>query len=220
MSASPRYEHVIWDWNGTLLDDVELVVDIMNGLLAPRRLPVLDVARYREIFRFPVRDYYERLGFAFEREPFEDLAVEFIEQYMQRWPEAELRPGSQEALVALADSGVTQSVLSAAEAELLAAAAGHFAVDAHMTHLVGIDDHHAVTKVEHGRVHVAELRASRVLLVGDTEHDVEVAGELVLDCVLLTGGHMSEQRLAATGAPVVPTLDALLDWMDGVEAAS
>ena len=108
-----RYDHVIWDWNGTLLDDVDLVVDIMNGLLAPRGLRPLDVPRYHEVFTFPVRDYYERLGFDFAREPFEELAIEFITGYSARWPEADLRSGARRGIDELARRGLGQSVLSA-----------------------------------------------------------------------------------------------------------
>ena len=75
--AFVRYEHVIWDWNGTLFDDTPLCVEIMGGMLAKRGLAPLDEGRYREVFTFPVRDYYARLGFDFGRESFADLAVEF-----------------------------------------------------------------------------------------------------------------------------------------------
>ena len=210
----PPYEHVIWDWNGTLLDDVELVVDIMNGLLTPRRLQPLDVARYHEVFTFPVQDYYERLGFDFAREPFAELAIEFMSSYLERWPEADLRHGAREVIGALAERHVGQSMLSAAEAELLHAATTHFGLAEVMSHRVGIGDHHAVSKVDEGRAHLAELDAERVLLVGDTEHDAEVAEEIGVDCVLLEGGHMSRARLLATGAPVFGSLQVLLTELD------
>lgn len=200
---------MIWDWNGTLLDDVELVVDIMNGLLAPRELPALDVPRYREIFMFPVQDYYERLGFDFEREPFEELAVEFMSGFIARWPEADLRAGARESIDALAARGVGQSLLSAAQSELLHDATTHFGLAEVMSHRVGIGDHHAVSKVEEGRAHVAELTAERVILIGDTEHDAEVAEEIGVDCVLVEGGHMSRERLLATGVPVFDSFEAL-----------
>ncbi len=142
---------MIWDWNGTLLDDTGLVVDIVNGLLAPRRLPSLDVARYREVFTFPVQDYYARLGFDFAREPFEDLAIEFMSSYIERWPEADLRDGAHHGIAALSRRGVGQSMLSAAEAGLLDAATTHFGLAEVMSHRVGISDYHAVSKVDEGR---------------------------------------------------------------------
>ena len=68
---APRPRHVIWDWNGTLLDDAWLCVEVMNALLTPHRLPPLDAARYQALFSFPVRDYYRRLGFDFDAESFD-----------------------------------------------------------------------------------------------------------------------------------------------------
>jgi phosphoglycolate phosphatase len=54
---APSYRHIIWDWNGTLLDDVDYSVGVMNILLRRRGLPALDRARYHVVFDFPVRDY-------------------------------------------------------------------------------------------------------------------------------------------------------------------
>ena len=50
-----RTKHVIWDWNGTLLDDAVLCVEVMNVVLARRKLPPLTAERYADRFRFPVR---------------------------------------------------------------------------------------------------------------------------------------------------------------------
>ena len=66
-----RYSHILWDWNGTLLDDAWLCVDVMNSMLTERKLQPLTLQRYRDIFSFPVKDYYLLLGFDFEKEPFE-----------------------------------------------------------------------------------------------------------------------------------------------------
>ena len=93
--------HVIWDWNGTLFDDIDLVVAVANLMLVRRSLPEIDHARYREIFGFPVRGYYERIGFDLEREPFEELAVEFIAEYQARWRDHELRDDAHEVATAL-----------------------------------------------------------------------------------------------------------------------
>ena len=68
---SSKYTHVIWDWNGTLLDDNWLCVEVMNTLLSSRNLPLLTLERYRDIFDFPVKNYYEKLGFNFKKESFE-----------------------------------------------------------------------------------------------------------------------------------------------------
>ena len=73
------YKGIIWDWNGTLLNDTKLAVESMNKILLKRGLPVLTVERYKHVFTFPVRDYYQSVGFDFDKEPFEIPAMEFIE---------------------------------------------------------------------------------------------------------------------------------------------
>ncbi len=66
----PRYDHVIWDWNGTLLDDVHLTIEIMGGMLGRRGLPPFDMQRYHAVFGFPVRDFFLRVGLELVREAF------------------------------------------------------------------------------------------------------------------------------------------------------
>lgn len=211
-----RYDHVIWDWNGTLFDDVELVVEVANLMLTRRSLGTIDHDRYREIFGFPVRGYYERIGFDLDREPFEELAVEFIAEYNQRWRHHELRSDALAVAEGFEQRGLTQSVLSASEQSLLDAMTSHFAIDERMTALVGIDDHHAASKLDQGVAHVSALVAppGRVLLVGDTEHDFEVAQAIGVDCALIEDGHAPRARLEATGAPTYGSLTALLDRLD------
>jgi phosphoglycolate phosphatase len=81
---------ILWDWNGTLLDDAGFALKGINILLKNRGIPMLDIVRYREIFTFPVRDYYKAAGFEFEHEPFEMPAEEFIVQYKRLLPLAGL----------------------------------------------------------------------------------------------------------------------------------
>ena len=69
--------YVVWDWNGTLLDDAEVCLAVMDRMLVRRGLPPIgDMERYREIFTFPVRDYYALAGLDMDAEPFTDLADE------------------------------------------------------------------------------------------------------------------------------------------------
>ena len=84
---------VIWDWNGTIVDDAQLFVDIMNSFLKEQRLPLINVAVYRESFEFPIINYYRRLGFDFKKESFESLGSRFIDIYQQKCFNAPLFPG-------------------------------------------------------------------------------------------------------------------------------
>jgi phosphoglycolate phosphatase len=206
-----RYQHVIWDWNGTLLDDCDVVVRVMNNLLAARSLPPLAIDRYRRIFDFPVRNYYEALGFDLVAEPFPDLAVEWAAAYGAHWRSGALRSSAMQVLGRFAAAGITQSVLSAAEQSLLDEQVAHFGVDSLVDALVGIDDHHAESKLEHGRRWLAgaAVDPSRTVLIGDTTHDYEVGRELGVGVILLTDGHHARERLEPLGVPLIDSLSSL-----------
>ena len=76
-------ELILWDWNGTLLDDVALCVDALNRLLERHGYTQrYDLASYREIFGFPIVDYYRRAGFDFAKDSFEDLAESYMADYI------------------------------------------------------------------------------------------------------------------------------------------
>lgn len=212
MSAGTRYRHAIWDWNGTLLDDAWLCVDVMNGLLRARGLPVLSVERYQELFDFPVIRYYERLGFDLAREPFEVVGTEFIRTYESRREEASLRPEARAVLEAIRARGLGQSVLSAYRHDTLESLLRHHGVRDFFHRVVGSDDHYASGKVGQGRRFIAELGLppSSVVLIGDTAHDHEVASAMGVDCLLIPGGNHSRARLARCGVPVIDDLHGVL----------
>ena len=191
-----KYKHIIWDWNGTLLNDRWLCVAVINDMLAPRGLPAMTEARYRGMFDFPVKDYYVRLGFDFQQEAFEKVAIEFIDVYHKRWPECELQPGTLEVLPACAKLGLSQSVLSAMEHNSLVRMIGHFELEPYFKELVGIDDHYADGKIENGKRHLRQLglQPAEVLFIGDTVHDFDVATAIGVDCLLLTHGHHATER--------------------------
>lgn len=210
MQRSP-YRHVIWDWNGTLLNDLDLCIDVMNGLLQRRGLPLMDRARYHAVFDFPVRAYYERLGFDFRRDSFEELSIEFIAGYEARRSESRLQPGAREVLAALQLAALTQSVLSAYRGETLREIVGHFGLTPYFVRLTGLENIYAHSKTELGRAWVAELGipGNDILMIGDTLHDLEVAEALGVDCVLVAGGHHSAERLRQRAGRVLDDLHQL-----------
>src|SRR6185295_5904332 len=91
-------DHVIWDWNGTLLNDVPHAIETINFLLEPRGLPLMSIERYREVFVFPIRRYYETLGFDLQAHSLADLCAQFGDRFMATLGECPLAPGSRELL--------------------------------------------------------------------------------------------------------------------------
>ena len=205
------YDVVIWDWNGTLLDDLWLALETANGMLRRRGLPEMDADRYREIFDFPVESYYRRAGFDVSTESFSALAQEFITQFNSRIHECLLHPRVEEVVQALQRDGVSQLVLSASRESTLHAAVRQRDLHHYFHALHGLHDDLAVSKTQVGIELVAQhhLSPQRTVLIGDTVLDAEVARQMGVACILIAGGHHSRARLETTGVPVYATLEEL-----------
>ena len=206
-----RYQHILWDFNGTLMDDAWLCLEVMNTMLAERGLPALEPDTYAEIFDFPVQDYYRRAGWDLEQVPFSQLSDEFMAGYHARKLECGLHDGTRAVLAGLQARGIPQSVISAAEERMVHDLLRHYQIGNYFIAARGLDNHHAAGKTAIGVQWVGELGLDpgTILMVGDTVHDNEVAQAMGTDCVLVASGHHSRRRLEATGAPVVERLDQI-----------
>ena len=207
-----NYRHIIWDWNGTLIDDVWLVVEIMNKMLKKRNLAGIDSNRYREIFDFPVTRYYLKLGFNFSLEPFEELTVEFISEYYARFNECKLFDKVEEVLKEISDRGIGQSILSASKEDVLTEKIRYYGIDKYFCRILGLDNHYAESKVDRGKKWIAELNLNPqdVLLIGDTTHDYIVSKHIGSDCLLIANGHYNYERLTKSGVDVVSSLKEII----------
>lgn len=207
MNLTP-IKHIIWDWNGTLLDDVQLCVEIINSLLAKRSLPPLSLERYRQVFTFPVERYYEEIGFDFSSEPFESISTAFITAYERGRGRCKLAAGARETIEALAERGISQAVLSASKQNYLRQAIADQGLAQAFVAANGLDNHHAASKLDTGKAYLArqELDPAEILMVGDTLHDAEVAAAMGVSCCLVASGHQSRERLAAAGLPLIDNL--------------
>jgi phosphoglycolate phosphatase len=206
-----KYTHIIWDWNGTLLDDAWLCVDVMNGMLEERGMKLKTVDEYRELFDFPVRNYYEKLGFNFDDEPFDKVGMEFIIRYNRRHHETKLHPEVKRVLEVISRNNISQCILSAREQNELISETKILGVFNYFHLIRGLDDHYAFGKTEVGMRLLKDIGVpgADILFIGDTRHDAEVAAGLGIDCVLIPNGHQCEHRLHAMGVPIIHSLNDL-----------
>ena len=212
MTELKRYSHIIWDWNGTLLDDAWLCVDVMNCMLKERNLPLKTLEEYKELFDFPVKDYYAKLGYDFDQEPFDIVGMEFIERYNKRQGETKLHPEVKQVLAAIASHGYSQNILSAREHNELISETKSLGVFGYFDHIKGLDDHYAHGKTDIGLLLMKEIGEAKekMLFIGDTRHDAEVASGIGIDCILIPNGHHSETRLRQLEVPMIGSLNVLI----------
>ena len=202
---------IIWDWNGTLLNDLDLCIDSINTLLEKRSLKLLDHASYKEVFSFPVKNYYEVIGFDFSKEDFEIPAKEFIDLYDSGVKNCPLHFSAVEILEFFRQKEYPQFVLSAMKQTMLEKTLKHNSIYPFFEGVAGLNDHYAVSKVERGKELLNEFNidVQNTWMIGDTNHDFEVARELGIKCILVADGHQSYERLKETGAEVVGSLPEL-----------
>jgi len=205
-------QSIIWDWNGTLLNDLELCIRSINILLGKRQLQLLDTHIYKEVFSFPVKDYYEAIGFDFSHEDFAVPAREFIDLYNAGVRNCSLHPMANEVLEHFRKKGKRQFVLSAMKQDMLEKTLKEQGIFHFFEKVTGLDDHYAVSKMERGKQLIATFDISKEhsTIIGDTIHDFEVAEELGLQCILIANGHQSSERLSNTGVAVLSDLGELL----------
>ncbi|MCF8359969.1 MAG: HAD family hydrolase [Prolixibacteraceae bacterium] len=200
---------ILWDWNGTLLNDTAICVKTINELLTERNLPGLSCERYLDVFDFPVKDYYRRIGFDFEKEPFEIPAHRYIELYHSKLHESKLHDGTVEVLEHFRELKYTQLLLSASEIKNLETAIDQFGLREYFDGIAGLDNIYAHSKSDIGIALLEKMGIdpSTACLIGDTLHDREVAEKMGCHCLLVGNGHQSYNRLKNNGAALLKKLE-------------
>lgn len=208
-------KHIIWDFNGTLLNDVDLSVRADNGVFAELGLPPITLEDYRRHMTAPVRDFYAALGVDLRVHTYETISRLWLAIFNAGALDAGLVPGALDAVRRLHEAGRSQSVLSASYEPSLLAQCEALGLTPYMRAIDGLENEDAGRKTAIGRRQLSRLglRGEDAVLVGDMASDAELARELGAACVLVPWGHNSEERLRACGCPVAgsfPALEALL----------
>ncbi|MBM3404215.1 MAG: HAD family hydrolase [Bacteroidetes bacterium] len=208
-----QIKHIIWDYNGTLLNDAWLSVEIINSMLSARGKPTLTLDQYREVFDFPVKDYYQKVGFDFEEEPFEVTGLEFIILYNERKHECHLHAGAMDVLQSIHQKGFGQSILSARQEDELQDELDYHGISQYFNHISGLEDNYADGKLEHGKrlVEALNIPKDQILFIGDTVHDAEVAEAIGIPCILIPNGHHAVEKLSTCECRMMSGLKGILD---------
>lgn len=193
---------IIWDWNGTLLNDVDACVNSMNKMLSKRKRRLITTEYYKSIFTFPVQKYYEQLGFDFDKDLFEDLSVEYIDLYKKESKNAPLQEGSLEVLESFKRANYKQIILSASEQIALETQVKERNILKYFDTLLGLNNIHAKSKLNNALKYIkkANLNGDQIVLIGDTYHDYEVAQAIGCRSMLVNRGHQNLEKFQFNGS--------------------
>ena len=209
---------LIWDFNGTILDDADLCLALENEMLSERGMKQITKEWYLDHFSFPIRTYYEMMGYTFETESYERVSEIFMERYNARYDGCALRSGVLDALAAFQNAGITQTLLSVTQQDDLVRQATKLGAAPFFTEMLGQVDIMGHSKVDRAKEYIRRIGIdpNDALFIGDTDHDAEAARAVGCPCALLLGGHQSKAVLSRCGVPIYDSARALEQALLGV----
>ena len=207
-------KYVLWDWNGTLLDDTQAALDTLNIMLARRGAKPIAMEFFRDHFAFPCRPFYDTIGMHVADDEWDALAKEYHDLYAEQ--PKRLNRETIAALEAVKRSGAKQSIISALRQDLLDEVTARMGVAPYMECIYGVDNLDGASKLDRALELLTAITSeaprgdcelSNVTLIGDALHDKEVADALGVRCVLCGQGSHASWRLRQ----VAPTGETLLE---------
>ena len=206
-----KYTHVIWDWNGTLLDDVGAALKSVNAMLERRGKQPINLAQYHDYLDIPIKKFYENI-FDLEKDDYSEILKEYNDGYESQMYEISLAHGERETLNRIREAGVRQLIVSSCEQNQLNYYLKHFDLEHYFDAVLGSEDFFAGSKVQRAKNYLKSenIDPAMVLVVGDLVHDYEMARNIGADCVLVSIGHHSEKRLRESGAKVADSISQIL----------
>lgn len=185
---------VAFDWNGTLVDDAARACAAVCVVLERRGLPPLEMDRFHEGFRLPLRAWVADLGVSAADA---GGAVTEWNSEMGLRP-AELSAGAANAIAAIRSLGIRCGVVSAAARDAVQR-------DLDRPALRGFADQldFVIGDAEPKRAAFAKLAGARphdFVYVGDTEYDMLEARAAGVHSIGFAGGYRPRGALAAAGA--------------------
>jgi phosphoglycolate phosphatase len=188
-----NYDTIIWDWNGTIVDDSRLAFDIYIEECDLYGLEKMTWDEYKSRFYFPVKKFYEEVGLPSEK--YAEVADRFSIVYREKWQEIKIHPQVEEYLQKFKNK--SQFILSAYRQDELRDMVKFYGIENYFIEIAGVEDNLAHSKVERGKklFEKHKIIPEKTLMFGDTEHDFEVAKEFGIEIILLSWGTISHEKL-------------------------
>ena len=190
-------KHIIFDWNGTLVDDTEIFVDVLNELLEYRNLPKINIKLYKNLFCVPVKDFYSKIGIDTSNHEFRNLEKQIIHEYKKRMFNANLFEDTVNTLKKLKSLGYSMSILSASHQTILDNLVQHYQINHYFLNVMGVDNFSANGKYLKGKQLIDKInyKLKDLVYIGDIDQDYLVSNKLNIDCILISRGHQAKERL-------------------------
>lgn len=191
-------EYLVFDFNGTLVDDIDICLFLLNKMLKEKgHNGNIDKDKYLSIFTFPIIEYYKEAGFEFPKDDFEGMAKVFDVDYRNYFSKLKLFDDVIEVLSYFKKNNKKLILLSATKQSNLEMETKEKKIYDFFDEIIGIKDVYGASKIDEAKNYFSSLDIDmdNVVFIGDTIHDYEVSSILKGNCILVSRGHQSEERL-------------------------
>lgn len=190
-------KYIIFDFNGTILDDVDVCIASENETIKKFNLdrPPLSRDEYLHLFTFPVKDYYTKVGFDWNKYTYEEVGEFWFNQYRSRRNDYKIFDGVIETLIKSRELGNKNILLSASSLVPLKEQLQELGISEYFDEVLGIDNIYAGSKVDIALKWISSKNPKDCLMIGDSLHDKEVADAMGVRCILVSKGHQAKDIL-------------------------
>lgn len=194
---------VVFDWNGTLLSDAQIVYETNSMTCRYFGKPEMTFEAWQDIYTIPIVDIYLQRGFTraefLEHSAF--ITRIFHEAYERAAEMAALRDGARELLEHLASSAIPAVILSNHTAGGIRSQLERKGVSSLIETVLASEekDDAGTERRKHRRlkeyIQGKGIDTSRVIIIGDTDEEVGIGKSLGMRTVAVSGGFQSERKL-------------------------
>lgn len=206
-----EYKVLIWDFNGTLIDDIDAALSSVNDMLIRRSLPVINFEQYASYVDTPIIKFYEHIFEDLYSMDFDEIAAEFNEGYENHLKDRAVMAHADEVLEYFNGKGKLQTVISATHINKVTKRLAEFGLADYFDRILAHDNLIAEDKTHLAVKYFAEkgIDPNEAIVIGDCVADFKMAQAIGCDCVLTTQGHQSRLEFAETTAVVIDSLTEL-----------
>lgn len=203
-----EYKVIIWDFNGTLIDDIGAALASVNDMLTRRNLPVINMEQYASYVDTPIIKFYEHIFDDLYSMDFSEIAKEFNQGYENHLQPDAVMQGAEEVLEFLNSKGKLQTVISATHIDKVKNRLSEFGLTGYFDRLLAHTNLIAEDKTHLAIDYFAEkgIEAKDAVVIGDCVADWQMARTLGCDCILTTRGHQTRREFAVTNATIIDSL--------------
>ena len=202
-----RYHNILWDWNGTLIDDAVTSLNCVNDMLTEMDKPLITMEQYYTYVETPIIGFYRHI-LTEEELDFPSISKSFHSSYTNRLDETNLAADALEVLSRLKENGAKQYIITATKEESARKLTLDYNVNEYFDGIFGADNTLAESKVERAlKFFISNnIDPDDTVFIGDTLHDLETANALGVDCILVTYGHQGKDIVENSGTVTASSL--------------